>query len=239
MSELLTYRRAQSVATISLDDGKVNVMSPRMLKALDEALDQAQWDQAVVVIAGRPGAFSAGFDLSVLRAGGNEANEMVRAGFRLAERLLAFPFPVVIACTGHALAMGAFLVLSGDHRIGADGPFKIGANEVAIGLTMPRFGIEICRQRLTPAHVQRAVINAEIFTPEAAVTAGFLDQIVPAQDVLSAAQLAAARLSSLNMQAHAATKQRFREPSLQAIRAAIEADESLAPSRPVLSESKG
>jgi enoyl-CoA hydratase len=231
MSELLTYRRAQSVATIVLDDGKVNVMSSRMLQALNEALDQAQWDQAVVVIAGRPGVFSAGFDLSVLRAGGDEANDMVRNGFRLAERLLSFPFPVVIACTGHALAMGAFLVLSGDHRIGADGPFKIGANEVAIGLTMPRFGIEICRQRLTPSHLQRAVINAEIFAPDAAVVAGFLDQVVPAQDVLSAAQLAAARLSSLNMQAHAATKQRFRESSLQAIRAAIEADASLVPSR--------
>lgn len=228
MSELLTYRCAQSVATISLDDGKVNVMSLRMLKALNEALDQAQWDQAAVVIAGRPGVFSAGFDLSVLRAGGGEANDMVRNGFRLAERLLSFPFPVVIACTGHALAMGAFLVLSGDHRIGADGPFKIGANEVAIGLTMPRFGIEICRQRLTPAHLQRAVINAEIFAPDAAVVAGFLDQIVPAQDVLSAAQLAAARLSSLNMPAHAATKQRFREASLQAIRAAIEADQVLS-----------
>lgn len=230
MSELLTYRRAQSVATISLDDGKVNVMSSRMLQALNEALDQAQWDQAVVVLAGRPGVFSAGFDLPVLRAGGAEANQMVRNGFRLAERLLSFPFPVVIACTGQALAMGAFLVLSGDHRIGAEGPFKIGANEVAIGLTMPRFGIEICRQRLTPAHLQRAVINAEIFAPEAAVAAGFLDQVVPAQDVLSAAQLAAARLSSLNMQAHAATKQRFREASLHAIRSAIEADESLVPS---------
>jgi enoyl-CoA hydratase len=228
MSELLTYRRAHSVATISLDDGKVNVMSTSMIQALNEALDQAQWDQAVVVIAGRPGVFSAGFDLPVLRAGGSEAKEMVRSGFRLAERVLSFPFPVVIACTGHALAMGAFLVLSGDHRIGAEGPFKIGANEVAIGLTMPHFGIEICRQRLTPAHVQRAVINAEIFAPDAAVAAGFLDQVVPAQDVLAAAQLAAARLGSLNLQAHAATKQRFREPSLRAIRTAIQADDSVS-----------
>jgi enoyl-CoA hydratase len=113
MTDLLTYRRTQAVATISLDDGKVNVMSLKMLAAVNDALDQALWDQAVVVIAGRPGVFSAGFDLPVLRAGGAESAEMVRRGFVLAERLLSFPLPVVIACTGHALAMGAFLVLFG------------------------------------------------------------------------------------------------------------------------------
>ena len=231
MSEFLSYRRAQSVATISIDDGKVNVMSLRMIEAINEALDQAQWDQAVVVIGGRPGVFSAGFDLPVLRAGGPDASTMVRRGFQLAERLLSFPFPVVIACSGHALAMGAFLILAGDHRIGAEGPFKIGANEVAIGLTMPQFGIEMCRQRLAPAHFQRAVVNAEIYTPESAVSAGFLDQVVPAQDLASTAQAVATRLSALSMAAHAATKQRVRAETLQAVRKAIEADEAVVAAR--------
>jgi enoyl-CoA hydratase len=224
MTDLLTYRLTQSVATISLDDGKVNVMSLQMLDALNEAFDQAQWDQAIVVLTGRPGIFSAGFDLPVLRAGGVASAQMVQRGFRLAERLLSFPFPVVIACSGHALAMGAFLVLSGDHRLGADGPFKIGANEVAIGLTMPRFGVEICRQRLAPAHFHRAVVNAEIYAPDAAVGAGFLDQLVPAQDLMATAQLAAARLRALDMRAHAETKLRARTQALAAIRAAIDAD---------------
>jgi len=149
----------------------------------------------------------------------------------LAERLLSFPFPVVIACTGHALAMGAFLLLSGDYRIGAEGPFKIGTNEVAIGLTMPHFGIEMCRQRLAPAHFQRAVVNAEIYAPDAALAAGFLDQVVPAQDILSSAQLAAAKLSALHMPSHVATKLRTRAQSLQAIREAIEADAAVFASR--------
>jgi enoyl-CoA hydratase len=231
MAEFLSYRRAQSVATIAIDDGKVNVLSLRMIDAINEALDQAQWDQAVVVIGGRPGVFSAGFDLPVLRAGGPDAATMVRRGFQLAERLLAFPFPVVIACTGHALAMGAFLVLAADHRIGAEGPFKIGANEVAIGLTMPQFGIEICRQRLAPAYFQRAVVSAEIFLPEGAVAAGFLDQIVPAQELAATAQAIATRLSTLSMAAHAATKQRVRAETLQGIRRAIEADEAVVATR--------
>jgi enoyl-CoA hydratase len=224
MTDLLTYRLTQSVATISLDDGKVNVMSLQMLDALNEALDRAQWDQAIVVLTGRPGVFSAGFDLPVLRAGGVASAQMIQRGFQLAERLLSFPFPVVIACSGHALAMGAFLVLSGDHRLGADGPFKIGANEVAIGLTMPRFGVEICRQRLAPAHFHRAVVNAEIYAPDAAVGAGFLDQLVPAQDLMATAQLAAARLRALDMRAHAETKLRARTQALAAIRTAIDAD---------------
>jgi enoyl-CoA hydratase len=226
MSELLTYERKGRVATIEMNDGKVNLMSMRMLDALDEALDQAQWDQAVVVLTGRTGFFSAGFDLRVLTGGGSDAYRMVRQGFVLAERMLGFPTPVVIACSGHALAMGAFLVLAGDYRIGAAGPFKIGVNEVAIGLTMPHFGVEICRHRLVPAHFDRAVINAEIYAPESAVAAGFLDEVVPAEELTAQAQLTAARLTSLDMRAHAATKLRARQQSLRAIRSAIESDES-------------
>ena len=226
MSELVTYERQGRVATIVMDDAKVNLMSLAMLEALDESLNQAQWDQVVVVLSGRTDMFSAGFDLRVLRAGGTEASRMVHQGFLLAERLLSFPFPVVVACTGHALAMGAFLLLAGDYRIGAEGAFRIGVNEVAIGLTMPHFGVEICRQRLSPAHFNRAVINAEIYAPEMALAAGFLDEVVPTKELTATAQLAAARLTSLDMRAHAATKSRARHHALRAIRSAIESDEN-------------
>jgi enoyl-CoA hydratase len=188
MSGLVTYQLEDSIATIVMDDGKVNAISPQMTRALNEALDRALADQTVVLLTGRTGVFSAGFDLSVLRGGGEDAKNMVRAGFELAERVLLFPAPVVIECSGHAVAMGAFLLLSGDVRIGAAGQFKIGANEVAIGLTMLRFGIEICRQRLAPAHFNRAVINSEMYSPDQAAVAGFLDRIVPATDLLAAAQ---------------------------------------------------
>jgi enoyl-CoA hydratase len=224
MTQLLSYQRTRSITTITLDDGKLNVMSLPMLDALNEALDQAQWDQAVVVLAGRTGVFSAGFDLPLLRASNAESARMVREGFALAERLFAFPFPVVIGCTGHALAMGAFLVLAGDYRVGAEGPFKIGVNEVAIGITMPRFGAELCRERLLPTHFSRAVLNSEIYGPDDATTAGFLDETVAAQDVVSTAQLVAERLSALDMTAYAATKQRVREQTMRVLRHAIDSD---------------
>ena len=154
---------------------------------------------------------------------------MLRAGFELAERLLSFPTPVLMVCTGHAVAMGVFLLLSGDYRIGAAGPHKITANEVAIGLTMPRVAVEICRQRLAPAQFNRAVILAEVFAPDDAVTAGFLDRVVPVPELRDVAGSVAGELSGLDMTAHAATKLRVRAPALAAIRAGIEADHGAFP----------
>jgi len=226
MSEIVTYKLEHPICTITLDDGKVNCLSPQMLGEISAALDRAEEDGAAVVLAGRKGKFSAGFDLAVLAKGGDEAVDMLIDGFRLAERLLAFPMPVVIACTGHALAMGSFLLLSADYRIGADGPHKIGANEVAIGMTMPRFGVEISRQRLAPAHFHRAVICAEIYSPHGAVEAGFLDRVVPEDELMAAAREKATALAGLSMPAHAATKLRAREEALRAVRQAIEADEA-------------
>jgi enoyl-CoA hydratase len=226
MGTLVTYRLDDAVAAITMDDGKVNVLSPAMLTELDAALDRAAADRAVVVLTGRDGVFSAGFDLPILRAGGPEAAAMLRAGFDLAARLLAFPTPVLVACPGHAVAMGAFLVLSGDYRIGASGPYKITANEVAIGITMPHAAVEICRQRLTPAGFNRAVVIADVFSPEDALTAGFLDRIVPAAELAEALAAAAAGLAQLDLDAHAATKLRARRLARTALRDAIDADDA-------------
>jgi enoyl-CoA hydratase len=224
MSSLVRYQLHESIATITMDDGKVNVLSPRMLADLNSAFDRAEAERAVVVLGGRAGVFSAGFDLPVLRAGTSDAREMLVAGFELSARILAFPRPVVVACTGHAIAMGFFLLLSGDYRVGAAGPFKLTANEVAIGLTVPFAAVEICRQRLNPAHFNRAVILAEPFAPEDAVDAGIFDRVVPAPDVDETARATAALLTTLDLDAHAATKLRARDAALLAIRAGIDAE---------------
>ena len=221
---MIGYRLDGRIATITMDDGKVNALSPGMLGRLDAALDRAESDKAVVLLTGREGVFSAGFDLSTLRAGGPEAIAMVRTGFELAARLLSFPAPVIVACTGHAVAMGVFLLLSGDARVGAAGPYRLVANEVAIGLTLPYAAIEILRQRLSPAHFTRAALLAEPYTPETAVGAGFLDQVVPPDELLDAARGIAEAATMLDSDAHAATKLRARQHTLDAIRAAIDAD---------------
>jgi enoyl-CoA hydratase len=226
MGKLVRVTREAGIATITMDDGKVNALSLDMLGAFNEALDDVEREPAVVILAGRDGVFSAGFDLRVLTAGGADAMTMLLTGFRLAERLLSFPAPVVAACTGHALAMGSFLLLSADVRVGSEGGFKIGANEVAIGLTMPHTAVEILRYRLNPSHRDRAVITAEIFSPTEALAAGFLDRVVPPADVLSSANDAGKRLSTLNMAAYAQTKLRTRAGLLQRVREAIDADDA-------------
>ena len=192
----------------------------RMLSSLISGRDG--WPGA----EGSDGHFSAGFDLPVLRAGGTEAATLLHAGFDLAARLLAFRTPVLVACPGHAVAMGVFLVLSGDYRIGARGPYKLTANEVAIGMTVPQAAVEICRQRLTPACFNRAVLLAEVFSPEDAVAAGFLDRVVPPAELAQAAAQVAAGLARLDPDAHAATKLRARRLAGSALREAIDSDDA-------------
>jgi enoyl-CoA hydratase len=221
---LVDYRLEGSIASIAMDDGKVNVMSPSMLWELGEALDQAEADRAIVLLSGRAGVFSAGFDLAVLRGGGPDSLAMVRGGFELAHRLLSFPRPVVIACTGHTVAMGVFLLLSGDYRVGATGRYKLVANEVAIGLALPRAAVEILRQRLVPACFNRAVALAEPFSPDNAVEAGFLDRVVDPAELLDVARDTADAMVALDMDAHATSKLRARQPALDAIRTAIDAE---------------
>ena len=225
MSNFVSYELQDNIATITMDDGKVNTMSLQMLTELSAALDQAEADKAVVLLTGRSGVFSAGFDLAVLKGGGEAAVSMLIAGFKLSARLLAFPTPVVVASNGHALAMGVFIVLAADYRIGVDGNFKVGANEVAIGLTMPHTAVVLCRQRLAPSHFNRAIIMSEIYTPAEALTAGFLDHVVDLADLPNAARTAATRLGKLNMAAFTATKLRAREPALAAAKIAVAQDE--------------
>lgn len=227
MGALVDYTLDAGIATITMDDGKVNALSPAMFAELSAALDRAESDQAVVVLTGRPGMFSAGFDLGVMRAGGRPAADMLMTGFRMAERMLGFPLPIVVACSGHAIAMGVFLVLAADQRIGVAGDFKIGANEVAIGLTLPWSATEICRQRLSPAYLTRAAITAEMLAPDEAVTAGFLDRVVEPGELAAAARAEAQRLAALNQAAYAATKLRVREPALAAVREGVRKDEEM------------
>jgi enoyl-CoA hydratase len=224
MTPIASYDFDGAVARISLDDGKANVVSQLLQAELNAALDRAEADGAAVVLGGREGRFSAGFDLGVMTGGGRTAIDMCIGGFRLAHRLLSFPRPVVVACTGHALAMGAFLLLGADYRVAADGPFKIAANEVAIGIAVPYSMIELLRARLTPAAFQRATTLAETFDPRAAMAAGFVDEVVSAADVLAVAAERAATLAALPADAHRATKQRARAEMLDRMAAAIERD---------------
>jgi enoyl-CoA hydratase len=227
MGSRVNYEVTDQVASVTMDDGKVNALGFEMFEELNEAFTRAESDAAAVVLSGRDGVFSAGFDLKVLKGGGPDMVRLLMAGFEFSYRSLSFPLPMVMACTGHAFAMGVFVLLSGDYRVGAVGAdHKITANEVAIGMTMPRAAIEICRQRLTESYIDRVIVQAEVFDPSAAAMAGLLDAVAGPDELLQTAHEKAAALGRLDLPAFKATKLRIRANSLQALRAAMEADEA-------------
>ncbi|MGQ7274042.1 crotonase/enoyl-CoA hydratase family protein [Marinobacter sp. V034] len=224
MTDLVDYQLNDGVATIIINNGKANALSHEVFEALNAALDRAEQDKAVVILTGQPGIFSGGYDLKEMQKGAKEASALVKVGSTLTRRLAAFPLPVIGACSGHAIAKGAFILLSVDYRIGVEGDFKLGLNEVMIGMTMHHAGIEIARHRLTPSHFYRSVINAEIFSPEDAVTAGFLDKVVAPEQLMAHAKAVAGQFQQLNMRAHAQTKLKTKADYLALLDRCIEDD---------------
>ncbi len=226
MSEnpVLTTEIEGDVAVVRMDDGKANAISMNAVAALGAALDRAEKEAKSVALIGRPGRFSGGFDLNVMRSGDAAAmRDLVKAGTELAIRLYGFPSPVVIGCSGHAIAMGAVMLLSADARIGTAGDFKLGLNEVAIRMTLPMFAVELAQDRLSRRHLQAATIQAQLYDPAGAVDAGFLDRVVEAKELEREAIAEAQRLAALDATAHHGTKLNLRGPTLARMRAALEA----------------
>ena len=204
----VTMSMVGSVALVSIDDGKVNALTPDLLDGLFGALDTAESNAGAVVLAGRPGVFCAGLDLNVMRGGGPTANDLLRKGGEIFLRLAEFPRPIVAACTGHALAAGAVVLLCSDIRICAAGTYKIGLNEVAIGLPLPPIVVALARARLSPRHFTRACNTAQVYSPTEAVEVGFLDEAGSADATGEALRVATGLAESLDADAFAKTRER-------------------------------
>ena len=215
------------VALITMDDGKANALSRSMIEDIRRALTAAEADPNCIaaVVAGREGRFCAGFDLSVIQAGDKSAvAEMVADGGELVRHMYGATIPVVAACTGHALAAGALMLLGADIRVGADGPFKVGLNEVAIGMTLPDWAYTIARERISKRHLQRSIVNARLTDPATAIDVGFLDRVVPSDHVVAAAVEEAVALAALDAKAYARMMREFRGATLVTMADQITAD---------------
>lgn len=227
MSELVSYELEDDVAHITFSDGKVNVMSIEMMREIDSALERAEAEAGLVVLrSGQPGIFSAGFDLKMLSANDvSRSIAMVRSGGRLALRLLSLPLPTVGVMAGHAFPMGTFLLLACDLRIGARGPHRMGLNEATIGIVPPGFAIELARSRLHPAWLSRTVTLGEMYEPDAALEAGFLDLVVAPEEVEeTVAERVAWIRDNVHRQAHSAAKQRLRAGTMMAMQQSIDTE---------------
>lgn len=221
---LVRAETVDGIRILRLENGKANAISTELSRALTSELEKAESDARAIVLTGRPGMFSGGFDLAVMGQGADAAREMVKAGGLLAAAVLDHPKPIVTACSGHAIAMGAFLTMAGDQRIGARGEFKIGLNETAIGMTLPTFAFELTRLRLSKRHYDRAVVQSEIYAPEAAVDAGFLDRVVAPEALEAEAISTARRLAELKQPAFRNNKRQAHAGTIERIRATIDAN---------------
>lgn len=222
MTAPATIEIKDDVAIITMDDGKANAINPPMLEALHACLDRAEAEAKAVIITGREGRFSGGFDLKLMMSlPGADVKALVDGGGKLALRLYTFPMPVIAACTGHGVAMGCFILLSCDIRVGTAGAFKIGANETAINMVLPVFASELVKARIADDYKTRSMVFAELFDPDTATKAGYLDRVVDAGDLLAAAKQYADGLKGLTGTSLTGNKLLLRETTIANIKASL------------------
>lgn len=218
------YEQQGDIAIVTLDDGKANALSYALMDEAEQALARAQQEAAAVVLAGRAGRFSAGFDLKEMMSGVDKARALVGRGAGFLLGLYALPMPLVVACSGHALAGGALTVLTGDVRVGVDGPFKIGLNEVQIGMPIPILAMELARDRLKSAYLTRATLFAQTAEPKEAVEWGYLDELAAPDALLSTAIARAKALAALSRDAYAKSKMAMRERTIRYVKETLDDD---------------
>ena len=223
-TEPLSYTLEGTTAVLRMDDGKANALSDAMIDALGAALDRAEKEASAIVLVGRPDRFCAGFDLKIMMSGPDNAKALLRRGAALLMKLYGVSIPLVIACTGHALAGGALVLLTGDVRVGSIGAYRIGLNEVSIGMPVPVLAMELARDRITSSDLGRATLEATIYGPEDAARVGYLDVALAPEAVLPRAMAEATRLSALARTAFTATKQRLRGKTIAHILGTLEED---------------
>jgi len=218
---MLAYELVDDVAVITMDDGKANAVSHGFLDDLTEGLDRAEAEAKALVIFGRSGVFSAGFDLKEIGKGPAESKALVDRGAALLFRLFTYPLPVVAASAGHAIAAGALLMLASDTRIGVAGDAKYGLNETAIGMTLPPFGLQIGLCRLSKRYQTEAMIQAKLYDGNEAMKVGYLDHVVSSEQLQATAMTKAGELAQLPSASYAAMKLAVRQQYVDIIAASI------------------
>lgn len=205
--KLATLTSKENITIITLDDGKANVFSSAMIEDINDCLDRVPTDKGALIINGREGILSGGFDLKIISSGDMKAIHMMTlSGFRLLSRILSFPRPVIGACTGHAIALGTFLLCCCDYRIGAKGDFMIGANEMRTNMVIPIPILELIRFRVSQRHKFRAILGAEMYSVEASVDAGLMDQAIEQEKLMEMALQKAEDLATMGHPSYSLTK---------------------------------
>ena len=217
----MDYQLKDDIAFINIDDGKANAMNHEFIDGMNAAFDKAEAEAKAIIIHGREGMLSAGFDLKALAKGGDQAAQMLEKGMALMTRMYALPLPVITMCEGHAIGMGAFILMASDNRIGADTEYTVNLPETAIGMPFTPVLMSLIKDRIVNTEQTIAVVQSKKYTPAEAVQAGFLDQLVPADKLLDSAIALAKQLSELPKALYKANKLDLRGDRLEVMRASL------------------
>ena len=221
--KIATLKKEGNVSTITLDDGKANVFSPEMSKQINECLDEVATEEGCLIITGREGMFSGGLDLKIIQSGDiDHIQDMSFSAFKLLARIFSFPRPVIAACSGHAVALGTFLLCCCDFRVGVKGKFMLGANEMRTNMVIPTPILELIKFRVSNAHKYRAVLGAEMYTLEASQAAGLIDEVVDPELLMNAVSEKAQDLATMGHPSYSMTKELFIAEPMSKINAAME-----------------
>ncbi len=224
---IATLTSKDDISIITLDDGKANVFSPKMIQDVNECLDKVPTESGAIIITGREGMFSAGFDLKIISAGDIQATmDMTLCGFKLLSRIFSFPRPILAACSGHGIALGTFLLCCCDYRVGVKGDFMIGANEMRTNMVIPIPILELISHRVSASHKYRAILGAEMYSIESGLEAGLIDEIVDPENLMETAMLKAKDLATMGHPSYTLTKELLIREPLQKINNAISDIES-------------
>jgi enoyl-CoA hydratase len=219
----MNYEVSNNIATLTFDDGKANVVGHTFLDNINAGLDRAEKEKAgAVILRGREGMFSAGFDLGEFKKGPEEGFRMVSRGFELLIRMYSFPLPLVAASTGHGIAMGAFIIMACDTRIATNGKYKMSLPETAIGMGLPPILITLAASRISKRHMTRVALQSEVYNPEQAIDAGFIDEVVDIEDLEARSMAVAEKLAQLPQAQYATNKLSIRAETLQTMRDSLE-----------------
>ena len=221
--KIATLKKEGNISAITLDDGKANVFSPEMSKQINECLDEVATEEGCLIITGREGMFSGGLDLKIIQSGDiDHIQEMSFSAFKLLARIFSFPRPVIAACSGHAVALGTFLLCCCDYRVGVKGEFMLGANEMRTNMVIPTPILELIKFRVSNAHKYRAVLGAEMYSLEASQAAGLIDEVVDPESLMTAVSEKAQDLATMGHPSYSMTKELFIAEPMSKINAAME-----------------
>jgi enoyl-CoA hydratase len=214
--------RDDGVLAVTLDDGGPNVLRPDVLDQLRSAFEAHP--DAPVLLTGRPGTFSAGLDLRWMATHGPEdLGTLLRACGRALVSVWTHPRPVVVAASGHAVAAGTMLAMTGDHVVAAEEGVW-GLNETRNGMEIPRFGIELAAMRLGPRDLAALLIPGERLDAARAVAVGMADELAAPELVIGRAEQRLGELAALPQGADAGNKRRLRADVAQRILDGLDAD---------------